>query len=65
MKFGPVGELVLTILAQNTTDLNAERTFEALKGAGHPVIVRDIHGPDDLGRIFFFAEFAIAPAGWR
>jgi transaldolase / glucose-6-phosphate isomerase len=28
------------------------------------VIVRNIGGPDDLGRIFFFAEFAIATAGW-
>jgi transaldolase / glucose-6-phosphate isomerase len=36
----------------------------ALREAGHPVIVRDIGGPDDLGRIFFFAEFAIATAGW-
>jgi glucose-6-phosphate isomerase/transaldolase/glucose-6-phosphate isomerase len=28
------------------------------------VIVRNISGPADLGRIFFFAEFAIATAGW-
>jgi transaldolase/glucose-6-phosphate isomerase len=36
----------------------------ALREAGHPVIVRNISGPADLGRIFFFAEFAIATAGW-
>jgi transaldolase / glucose-6-phosphate isomerase len=36
----------------------------ALREAGHPVIVREIAGPDDLGRIFFFAEFAIATVGW-
>src|SRR6185436_143816 len=36
----------------------------ALREAGHPVIVRDVDGPLDLGRIFFFAEFAIATAGW-
>ncbi len=36
----------------------------ALREAGHPVIVREISGPADLGRIFFFAEFAIATAGW-
>jgi transaldolase/glucose-6-phosphate isomerase len=36
----------------------------ALREAGHPVIVREISGPADLGRIFFFAEFAIAAAGW-
>ena len=36
----------------------------ALRDAGHPVIVREIAGPTDLGRIFFFAEFAIAVVGW-
>ena len=36
----------------------------ALRAADHPVIVREIAGPEDLGRIFFFAEFAIATAGW-
>jgi glucose-6-phosphate isomerase len=36
----------------------------ALREADHPVIVREIGGADDLGRIFFFAEFAIATAGW-
>jgi hypothetical protein len=36
----------------------------ALREAGHPVIVRNIDGPADLGRIFYFAEFAIATAGW-
>ena len=36
----------------------------ALREADHPVIVREIGGPEDLGRIFFFAEFAIATAGW-
>jgi transaldolase/glucose-6-phosphate isomerase len=36
----------------------------ALREAGHPVIVREIDGPEDLGRIFFFAEFAIATVGW-
>jgi transaldolase/glucose-6-phosphate isomerase len=37
---------------------------DALAKAGHPVIIRTIHGPTDLGRLFFFAEFAIAVAGW-
>jgi transaldolase/glucose-6-phosphate isomerase len=37
---------------------------QALRDAGHPVIVREIGAPTDLGRIFFFAEFAIATAGW-
>jgi transaldolase / glucose-6-phosphate isomerase len=38
--------------------------IDALARAGHPVIIRTIHGPTDLGRLFFFAEFAIAVAGW-
>ena len=38
--------------------------MDALAAAGHPVITRTIHGPTDLGRLFFFAEFATAVAGW-
>ncbi len=45
-------------------DEESDAKVAALRDAGHPVIVRDIDGPDDLGRIFFFAEFAIAAAGW-
>jgi transaldolase / glucose-6-phosphate isomerase len=36
----------------------------ALADAGHPTLTLAVHGPIDLGRIFFFAEFAIAAAGW-
>jgi hypothetical protein len=35
-----------------------------LAKAGHPVFTVDSEGPDDLGRIMFFAEFATAVAGW-
>ena len=35
-----------------------------LARAGHPVFTLDAEGPEDLGRIFFFAEFATAVAGW-
>jgi transaldolase / glucose-6-phosphate isomerase len=38
--------------------------LEALARAGHPVLTLTAHGPADLGRIFFFAEFATAVAGW-
>ena len=38
--------------------------MQALERAGVPVITRAIHEPTDLGRLFFFAEFAIATAGW-
>ncbi|HVD58774.1 MAG TPA: hypothetical protein VNC17_18175, partial [Thermoleophilaceae bacterium] len=37
---------------------------EALSRAGHPTITLGAKGPKDLGRIFFFAEFAVAVAGW-
>ncbi len=43
-------------------DLDAK--MEALADAGQPVVTVSTHGPGDLGRIFFFAEFATAVAGW-
>ncbi|MFL5841421.1 MAG: bifunctional transaldolase/phosoglucose isomerase [Thermoleophilaceae bacterium] len=38
--------------------------LEAIRKAGHPVITAQFDGPEDLGRLFFFAEFAAAVAGW-
>ena len=38
--------------------------LKALSEAGHPTIVMGVSGADDLGRLFFFAEFATAVAGW-
>ena len=32
--------------------------------AGHAVLTVFFEGPEDLGRVFFFAEFATAVAGW-
>jgi transaldolase/glucose-6-phosphate isomerase len=45
-------------------DADTDAKVDALAKAGHPVIIRTIHGPTDLGRLFFFAEFAIAVVGW-
>jgi glucose-6-phosphate isomerase len=45
-------------------DPDVDAAVDALAKAGIPVITRAIHGPTDLGRLFFFAEFAIAVAGW-
>ncbi len=42
---------------------NAERVA-ALAAADHPTVTATFRGPDDLGRLFFFAEFATAVAGW-
>jgi glucose-6-phosphate isomerase len=36
----------------------------ALRDAGQAVVTLRVGGPEDLGRIFFFAEFATAVAGW-
>jgi transaldolase / glucose-6-phosphate isomerase len=37
---------------------------DALARAGHPTVTVAVHGAADLGRIFFFSEFAVAVAGW-
>jgi transaldolase/glucose-6-phosphate isomerase len=44
-------------------EANAGRVA-ALRKAGHPTITVRAGGPDDLGRLFFHAEFATAVAGW-
>jgi glucose-6-phosphate isomerase len=41
-----------------------EAALERIAGAGHPTITLDTHGPVDLGRVFFLAEYAVAVAGW-
>jgi hypothetical protein len=45
-------------------DERLDERVQALKRAGHPVVTLSSHGATDLGRIFFFAEFATAVAGW-
>jgi transaldolase/glucose-6-phosphate isomerase len=45
-------------------DADLDARLEALARAGHPVVTMSVHGATDLGRIFFFAEFAVAVAGW-
>ena len=45
-------------------DADTDARVEALAKAGHPTVTLATHGASDLGRIFFFAEFATAVAGW-
>jgi transaldolase/glucose-6-phosphate isomerase len=45
-------------------DADLDAKVEALSQAGHPTVTVSVHGATDLGRIFFFAEFATAVAGW-
>jgi len=41
-----------------------DAAVRALAGADLPTVTLSAGGPEDLGRIFFFAEFATAVAGW-
>ena len=48
-RLDPVSELILTILSQNTADVNSERAFQALRAAyptDGPVTVHRVVGPD-------------------
>jgi glucose-6-phosphate isomerase len=45
-------------------DEELDAKIDALGRAGHPTLKLDAHGASDLGRIFFFSEFAVAVAGW-
>ncbi|HKH19099.1 MAG TPA: bifunctional transaldolase/phosoglucose isomerase [Solirubrobacteraceae bacterium] len=38
--------------------------LRAMAAAGHPTITLTAAGASDLGRVFFFSEFATAVAGW-
>jgi len=48
---------------ENPDSAHAE-AMSALHRAGHPVLTVHGHGLEDLGRLFFLAEFATAVAGW-
>lgn len=41
-----------------------DERVKALAAANQPTVTLSAGGPGDLGRIFFFAEFATAVAGW-
>jgi transaldolase/glucose-6-phosphate isomerase len=41
-----------------------DAAVRALADAGQPTVTLSASGPADLGRFFFFAEFATAVAGW-
>ena len=45
-------------------DEELDAKVKALGEAGQPTVTLSVHGALDLGRIFFFAEFATAVAGW-
>jgi transaldolase / glucose-6-phosphate isomerase len=45
-------------------DERLDAGIQVLREAGQAVIAVTTDGPDGLGRAFFFAEFAVAVAGW-
>jgi glucose-6-phosphate isomerase len=45
-------------------DAGHDEAIAALAKAGHPTITVQARGPDDLGRVFFLFEFAVAVVGW-
>jgi transaldolase/glucose-6-phosphate isomerase len=45
-------------------DPDADAHVAALGEAGHPTLILTVEGSEDLGRLFFVAEFAVAVAGW-
>jgi transaldolase / glucose-6-phosphate isomerase len=45
-------------------DSKLDDHMQGLAHAGQPVLTIPTHGATDLGRLFFFAEFATAVSGW-
>lgn len=48
----------------DSPDQSLDGAVAALGQAGHPTITVQVHGPEDLGQLFFYGEFAVAAAGW-
>jgi transaldolase/glucose-6-phosphate isomerase len=48
----------------DAADREYDGAMDNLAKVGHPTVTLPVHGAADLGRIFFFAEFATAVAGW-
>jgi hypothetical protein len=61
--YGP-DRVFLHVRNADAPDAEHERAIAALAAAGHPTITVHAHGAGDLGRLFFFSEFATAVAGW-
>jgi transaldolase/glucose-6-phosphate isomerase len=62
-RYGPDRVFVHLRNAQ-APDAARDALVTELAAAGHPTITLTVTGADDLGRLFFFAEFATAVAGW-
>jgi glucose-6-phosphate isomerase len=49
---------------EERANAETDARVEALGAAGHPTLTVGVQGSEDLGRMFFIAEFATAVAGW-
>jgi transaldolase/glucose-6-phosphate isomerase len=56
--------LFLYLRRAERPDEQLDAKLKALADSGQPVVTVSVHGAVDLGRIFFFSEFATAVAGW-
>jgi transaldolase / glucose-6-phosphate isomerase len=61
--YGP-DRVFIHLQQKDAPEVGFASEMKELAKAGHPVFTMDVDGPEDLGRIFFFAEFATAVAGW-
>jgi transaldolase / glucose-6-phosphate isomerase len=61
--YGP-DRVFLHLRDADAPDPRHAEAMHALAAAGHPTITLTAAGATDLGRLFFFAEFATAVAGW-
>ena len=61
--YGP-DRVFLHLRDADAPDPRHEEAVRAFAAAGHPTITVTAAGATDLGRIFFFSEFATAVAGW-
>jgi transaldolase/glucose-6-phosphate isomerase len=49
---------------EDSANADSDERIAALGAAGHPTLTLSVRGSEDLGRLFFIAEFATAVAGW-
>ena len=62
--YGEDRVFVLPARRRALADAEVDARVAALGAAGHPTITLTVDGSEDLGRMFFLAEFATAVAGW-
>ncbi len=61
--YGP-DRVFLHLRNTDAPDERHDAHLDALAKAGHPTVIVQARGPEDLGRVFFLFEFATAVVGW-